>query len=92
MINTTSTTIQSLIADLNHFNTEIAHHMSVLTYEQQIAATSSMDVIDQTERMLKMHSKSMQSVMCQLLEFRHVAVPTADRNKYGVNLFKAVAI
>ena len=92
MINTTSTTIQSLIADLNYFNTEIVHHIGVLAYEEHKGETVSMDVIIQAERMILLHSHSMQRVMCNLLELRHAAVPTIDRNKYGVNLFKAVAI
>ena len=81
MINTTSTTIQSLIADLNHFNTEIVRLMNK-------------DVNDKAQRnsLINMHSESMQSAMCKLLDLRHVAVPTLDKNQHGVNLFKAVAI
>lgn len=92
MISTTSTIIQSLIADLNYFNTEIVRHIGVLAYEEHMGETVSMDVIIQAERMILLHSRSMQTIMCKLLDLRHVAVPTIDRNKYGVNLFKAVAI
>ena len=51
-----------------------------------------MEVNDQNERRIKMYSESMESAMCKLLDLRHVAVPTLNKNQYGTCLFKAVAI
>ena len=88
----TTISVINIINDLNHAYTELAYHNGVLTAELAKGQYASMDVVTATEIMIKLHSQSFQKAICQLFEFKYVAVPTTRMNQYGTSLFKAVAI